>query len=97
MCVYKITENPKSDRGIDKISESDKSAKRGVCARKAQITSEYRCSMDRATRCVSQGTRCSKAFAASTDQSAHSTLCISSEKFRLRILFLCNNFVFLIK
>jgi len=78
--IQKITENPKSDRRIDEIGESDKGAKGRICARKNQIASEYRCPVDRAACRISPGTCRGKASTAPTDQSAHSTLRISGKK-----------------
>lgn len=77
----KIAENPKSDGGIDEIGEPDEGAKGGIRARKNQVASEYRCPVDGATCRISPRTCCSKASAASTDQSAHSTLRVSGKKF----------------
>lgn len=81
--MYKIAENPKSNGRLDEISEPDKSAKGGICARKTSITSEHGCSVDGATCCISKRARCSETFTASTNKSTHSALCVSSKKFSL--------------
>lgn len=83
--MHKIAEDPKGDRGIDKISKSNESAKGGICPCETQIASKHRCSVDRAACRASQGTCCGETFAASANEFTHTTLRISSKMFSFPI------------